>query len=127
MNLSALKILETRLGEAKGNFDGETAMVLATGVFFDDIALREKLFFTLHGSLDAAVALVERVLPHSGIKMELYRNRDNEWNWYAVISSPDEPREGEDPARVFAFQPHPHSALALCLATVRALIAQGEQ
>jgi hypothetical protein len=121
---TSLGEIERRLTEAKGpDREIENAIFDLIDTSVHEPGVHAPVYTR---SIDCAIALCERVLPHSGIKMNLYRNRDNEWNWHVVIESPDEPPEGEDPDRVFAFRPHPHAALALCLAIVRALIAQAE-
>lgn len=72
-------------------------------------------------SLDAAVALCERVLPGWGVEV-LASDRDNwraaVWPWISSRGTRDE--------RGFNYSYAPTPALALCLAVVRAKLAEAE-
>lgn len=76
-------------------------------------------------SLDAAVALVERVLWGRGLLIGRGRTRPSEPLWGAQILASDENEECRE-MPILAEAESDTAALALCLACVRALIAQGE-
>lgn len=138
MNLSALKILETRLGDAKG---ADLEIDAALWSLWDDRPLEDP---TGHGvkihkrdpvdtiafdtapaytaSLDAAVALVERVLPN--IAWRVTKKLDGKC--YALLQRLDEDVEGGFDIWAES-KDFPTAPLAMCAALLTALIAQGEQ
>ena len=118
-NLNALRDLEKRLAEAKGadvNIDRDIHYLGNDGHGPGWLAC-DKPRYT--DSLDAAIALVERVLPNP------------DWFWrVSTINGGAQARiydmRDDDPEKEF-YGSGKNPALALCLAVVRALIAQGEQ
>ena len=106
----SLKDLERRLAEAKGpNFELER---LIAEVVDRESALYRPPNYT--ASLDAAVSLVERVLPGCTVDLTIGALSD------AQVMDADAAIHGNA-------EDAPTPALALCLACVRALIAQGEK
>lgn len=124
-DLKALRELERRLAEAKGPDS------------YADCVLYTELGSASRGdpgypngptaSLDAAVALVERVLPGAEITLRM-GSKNSEGHPLDATARLALPFKGSF-GLMFRYQPEaPHKdvRLALCLATIRAIIAQGE-
>lgn len=84
---------------------------------------------TVTASLDAAVALVERVLPGWWWKMEANGGQSKDLQFYTarVYTVEKIGGDADNLKERYAAAPQITPALALCLAAVRALISQGEQ
>lgn len=111
-DLKALRGLEKRLAEAKGpsnELDWDIHEMFGDGATVAAVS-------RYTSSLDAAIALVERVLPdwHASIQ-------GVNLAWSARLNPTAYGKVGD------SFANHSSPALALCLALVRALISQGEQ
>lgn len=123
MTIVQLKDLERRLAEAKGpSTDLDKKIFVTIDVGFDARVTGHA--FT--ASLDAAVSMVGRVLWGRGLLIGKGRCRPNEPLWGVQILASDE-NEDQREMPVIAEAEHDTAALALCLACVRALIAQGEK
>ena len=143
-NLNALRELEKRLAEAKGPDRKIDAAITAAlcpceppdcipdlharivAKVLDGGEDSEIERFT--ASLDAAVALVERVLPGTEVTLRM-GTKNSEGHLLDATARLALPFQGSF-GLMFLCQPeqaHGVPALALCLACVRALIAQGEQ
>lgn len=121
MDADALKVLERKLTEATGGdrlLDEAVYEALigpVTWALVSDAGNMNPPGYTL--SLDAAVALVECVLPGHCLQTTKYAWGGNQ-NWGAKVFDPR--REGRSNGGAFGATP----ALALCLALIRALLSE---
>lgn len=117
-DIETLRTLEKRLSEAAADrgLDEDIDAALNKGNVTGCAAP-----FT--ASLDAAIALCERVLWGRGLFLAKGRCRPSEPLWGAQILASDENYEQRE-MPVIAEAEADTAALALCLATVRALIAE---
>lgn len=114
-DLESLRGLEKRLAEASGpSLDLDKEIFLTV----DDGFGARVTGHTYTASLDAAVALEERVLP--GWRIFFTYTPGKVCQLRLIDTTGPEPDDGEDWPHVKGMSTHP--ALALCLAIVRALI-----
>lgn len=132
MHLEQLRELERRLSEAKGCYESVDAALAkaidAAFPFETDPDARYELISAVSGSLDAAIALVERVLPGAEVTLRMgSKSADGRpLDATARLALPFQGSFG----LMFRYQPeecHADVILALCLATIRALIAKDEE